>query len=94
MGVQKLVKAIRIQLISVLKLVLGLFQCSPLGRMILEYNVVMPMAVHVYVRLELNMMELVKPLITKAITCIDYSYNWLTTCPVHRIITYILRNVL
>ena len=48
-----------------------LLQCLPLERMILEQLVVMPMDVHVYVRLELKMMGLVTRSIIKAIICID-----------------------
>ena len=50
--------------------VMGFLQCLRLERMILEQFVVMPMAVHVYVRLVQRMTELVTLLITKAIICI------------------------
>ena len=71
MRVQKLVKAIRGQLMIAPKRVMVLLQCLPLERMISEQLVVMPMDVHVYVRLEPKMMELVTLLITMAIIYTD-----------------------
>ena len=53
------------------RLVMGLLQCLPLELMTSEYNVVMPMDVHVHVRLELEMMARVTRWITKAFICID-----------------------
>ena len=50
---------------------LVLLRCLPLERMISEQLAAMRMAVHVYARLELKMMELVTRLIIKAIICID-----------------------
>ena len=54
-----------------LKHVMGYLQCLPLERMISERLVVMRMDVHVYVRLEPKMMELVTLLITMAIIYTD-----------------------
>ena len=51
--------------------VMGFLRCLLLERMISEQLVVMPMDVHVYVRLELKMMALVTRLIIKDIICID-----------------------
>ena len=51
--------------------VMGFLQCLSLERMISEQLVVMPMDVHVYVRLEPKMMELVTLLITMAIIYTD-----------------------
>ena len=48
-----------------------LLRCLLLERMISEQLVVMPMDVHVYVKLELKMMGLVTRLIIKAIICTD-----------------------
>ena len=53
------------------KHVMGLLQCLPLEQMILEQLAVMPMDVHVYVKLVQGMTELVILWNTKATICID-----------------------
>ena len=53
------------------KHVMGFLQCLPLERMILEQLAVMPMDVHVYVKLVQGRTELVTLLITMATICID-----------------------
>ena len=53
------------------KHVMGLLQCLPLEPMILEQLAVMPMDVHVYVKLVQGMTELVTLSITMATICTD-----------------------
>ena len=51
------------------------------------------MDVHVYVRLELRMMELVKVLVTMAIICIELNH-WVTTCSVRPSILHYTTNLI